>query len=129
KLSIPDALLDDVRRALGNNPDPYLLERCFRAWCLRGYRPQNLAWLTEWYAEKSIPEINRPRHVDKPRPIDTFPKHDPASEPKYVCSTCFDTGHRSVPDPDAEFDWLMKDVPCPDCGRGLEPVAATPEER
>lgn len=129
KLAIPDALLDDVRRALGDNPDPHLLEKCFRAWCLRGYRPQNLAWLTEWYAEKKIPDVNRAQQLDRSRPIDTYPKYDPASEPKYDCSTCVDCGWISVPDPDAEFDWMMKDVPCPKCERGRKWAARTPEER
>ena len=33
----------------------------------------------------------------------------------YSCKACFDTGLRSVPDPDAEFSWMLKEIPCEEC--------------
>ena len=37
---------------------PYL-----EAWCTRGFKPRNLAWLFEWYVERRIPEDPPPRRA------------------------------------------------------------------
>lgn len=44
----------DLVKVLGDFPARAKLERCFKAWILRGYKPTNFSWLTEWYV-KGIP--------------------------------------------------------------------------
>jgi hypothetical protein len=36
-------------------------------------------------------------------------------EPKYKCKVCFDEGTVLVPDPDGEFEWTKKEIPCSEC--------------
>lgn len=36
--------------------DPDLLQRCYETWLARGYRPENIAWLQEWYVSGAIPD-------------------------------------------------------------------------
>lgn len=45
---------DAVIEHLGETPDMARLQKCFEEWSIRGYKPVNLVWLTEWYA-KGIP--------------------------------------------------------------------------
>lgn len=40
---------DRLIETLGEQPDVERLKHCYSEWCLRGYRPTNLAWVTEWY--------------------------------------------------------------------------------
>jgi len=57
----PDAGVDDLR--------PY-----YEAWCARGYNPENLAWLFDWYSERQIPPERPPRrHGSAPRRRDGPP--------------------------------------------------------
>lgn len=38
-----------------------------------------------------------------------------APTPAYGCKKCFDTGTALVPDEAAQFSWMMKEIPCPNC--------------
>jgi hypothetical protein len=42
-------LWDSVIETLGDKPDRAKLKECWRAWIGRGYKPDHLAWLFEWY--------------------------------------------------------------------------------
>ena len=46
----PKALYDKVIAIAGDAPDGERAADCYRAWCERGYNPNALTWLTEWYA-------------------------------------------------------------------------------
>ena len=46
----PKALYDKVIAIAGETPDGERAADCYRAWCERGYNPNALTWLTEWYA-------------------------------------------------------------------------------
>lgn len=48
-------LVPGVIDALGERPDRKWLTTCYHEWLKRGYRPLNLAWLFEWYAQGKIP--------------------------------------------------------------------------
>lgn len=53
----PDkALWDRVIGVIGPAPDLERMNECWVAWRARGYSPQNLSWLFEWYV-KGIPEV------------------------------------------------------------------------
>lgn len=41
---------DALIRVLGETPKADLLRECWQAWRSRGYRPDNFAWVLEWYA-------------------------------------------------------------------------------
>jgi len=45
----PKALYDKVILIAGEHPDCERAADCYRAWCERGYNPNALTWLTEWY--------------------------------------------------------------------------------
>ena len=45
----PKALYDKVIAIAGDTPDGERAAECYRAWCERGYNPNALTWLTEWY--------------------------------------------------------------------------------
>jgi len=45
----PKALYDKVIAIAGDTPDCERAADCYRAWCERGYNPNALTWLTEWY--------------------------------------------------------------------------------
>ena len=45
----PKALYDKVIAIAGEKPDGERAAECYRAWCERGYNPNALTWLTEWY--------------------------------------------------------------------------------
>lgn len=44
-----------IDAALATRDDPELLRRCYETWLARGYRPENIAWLQEWYTAGAIP--------------------------------------------------------------------------
>lgn len=48
-----------VDAAIDTRNDEALLRQCYEAWLLRGFRKENLAWLTEWYTSGGVPTIQR----------------------------------------------------------------------
>lgn len=46
--------------------DPDLLQRCYETWLARGYRPENIAWLQEWYTAGAIPSQTSGNGRSKP---------------------------------------------------------------
>jgi hypothetical protein len=48
-----------IDAALATRDDPELLRRCYETWLARGYRPENIAWLQEWYTAGTIPSQAR----------------------------------------------------------------------
>ena len=40
---------DQLIQAVGDNPDIMRLRECWDAWRIRGFKPTNFAWATEWY--------------------------------------------------------------------------------
>jgi len=51
------AVYDKIISAVGEIPDSDKANKCFSAWVERGYNPNALIWLTEWYVN-GIPERN-----------------------------------------------------------------------
>lgn len=45
----PRALYDRIILIAGEHPDGAKAADCYRAWCERGYNPNAMTWLTEWY--------------------------------------------------------------------------------
>jgi hypothetical protein len=43
-------LWDIIIATLGDTPDIAKLTKCRQEWVTRGYNPQNMVWLTDWYA-------------------------------------------------------------------------------
>lgn len=48
-----------VDAAIDTRNDEALLRQCYEAWLLRGFRKENLAWLTEWYTAGGVPTTQR----------------------------------------------------------------------
>lgn len=48
-----------IDNAIAEDADQPFLKQCFETWLSRGYRKENIAWLTEWYASGSIPPAQR----------------------------------------------------------------------
>jgi hypothetical protein len=48
-----------IDAAFETRDDPDLLRRCYETWLARGYRPENIAWLQEWYTAGAIPSQTR----------------------------------------------------------------------
>lgn len=51
----PKELYDDIIRVLGDSPDEELLTACRKEWLKRGYNPNSLVWLLEWYPAGGAP--------------------------------------------------------------------------
>lgn len=48
---------DAIIKALGDDPPNMMrLKLCYDAWVVRGFRPDNLAWATEWYVQGGPPQ-------------------------------------------------------------------------
>lgn len=45
------ALMPEIIRALGDNPNEDLLTRCHLEWVKHGWNEMNLAWLFDWYSK------------------------------------------------------------------------------
>jgi len=58
------ALYHQVIETIGKKRDGPLLRRCYEAWLARGYNPQNMNWLFEWYVSGAIPPMNGKRSED-----------------------------------------------------------------
>lgn len=52
----PRALHHLIDAAMATRDDPDLLRRCYETWLSRGFRPENNAWLLEWYTSGAIPQ-------------------------------------------------------------------------
>lgn len=71
-----------IDNAIAEDADQPFLKQCFETWLSRGYRKENLAWLTEWYASGSIPPAQRgpngkgaPLDPLKAYTVDDLPAH------------------------------------------------------
>ena len=53
-----------VIEVLGSTPDVNQLRACFNEWCVRGFKPTNLAWCLEWYVN-GIPQKEQNRNGRK----------------------------------------------------------------
>ena len=42
-------IYDAIIRIVGETPNCEDLKTCFEAWCLKGFRPTNFGWVTDWY--------------------------------------------------------------------------------
>jgi hypothetical protein len=49
KLTPLKGTYDPLIAVLGDTPDVERLKRCFEVWSLKGWRPTNYAWVTDWY--------------------------------------------------------------------------------
>ena len=49
KRNPPVVVYDDLIATLGNTPDGAKLHNCFKEWCARGYKAENLGWALDWY--------------------------------------------------------------------------------
>lgn len=67
-------LWPDIERALGENPDPGRLRKCYVEWLRRGYRNNALGWL-DWYEHNDIP----PQRGDNGRRNQHYPNAIPQS--------------------------------------------------
>ena len=52
----PKVLYDKIIAQVGDSPDPEKMKACYVAWCERGYKPINFAWLFEWALGTGPPE-------------------------------------------------------------------------
>lgn len=69
---------DPIIAALGDQPALERLRSCWTAWRLKGFRPTNFAWVTEWYVT-GIPSQNNHTREAKPGTAGTRrPAEDPA---------------------------------------------------
>lgn len=57
------AVYDTVITILGIEPDVGRLCACYQEWIERGYNPNSLKWLTEWYANGGPPTRASPRET------------------------------------------------------------------
>lgn len=53
----PKEIWSELINALGPNPSKHRLTQCWTEWRLRGFKPTNYHWLTEWYV-RGIPASN-----------------------------------------------------------------------
>ncbi len=47
-----EVLAGRVANCLGLEPDIELLQNCHDLWVTKGYNPQNLVWVFEWYPSR-----------------------------------------------------------------------------
>lgn len=55
----PIVTYDLIIKAIGSDPDTQKLAQCFAQWSARGFNPQNLSGVLDWYSS-GIPERNKP---------------------------------------------------------------------
>ncbi len=55
----PIVTYDLIIKAIGSEPDTEKLAQCFAQWSARGFNPQNLSGVLDWYSS-GIPERNKP---------------------------------------------------------------------
>ncbi|MHB0858198.1 MAG: helix-turn-helix domain-containing protein [Anaerolineae bacterium] len=92
----PRVLWPRIRRTLGDQPDVACLRACYQAWCARGFRPTNLAWLFEWY-----PAGGPPRHTAPPHARQGAYRHeDPTQDANYDAWATFQRRVHAGEDPD-----------------------------
>ena len=53
----PKALYQQVIDIIVKKQDQVFMRCCYEEWLVRGYNPQNLKWLTEWYVNGIIPDL------------------------------------------------------------------------
>ena len=86
KITPNKAIWDDLIDAIGDEPDMDILRVCFKTWVAKGFKPKNMAWVSDWYA-KGIPTY---QNGSKPKPADPGRNTQPDIEPD--CATCCDVG-------------------------------------
>lgn len=62
---------DTLHAVVTDKPDIALLARCFQEWTLRGFKPTNYKWVTEWYAQGGPADTHRPSQ-NAPPPHDNL---------------------------------------------------------
>jgi hypothetical protein len=55
----PIVTYDLIIKAIGSDPDTQKLAQCFAQWSARGFNPQNISGVLDWYSS-GIPERNKP---------------------------------------------------------------------
>lgn len=68
----PKVTWETIEQAIGDEPDQNRLAKCFKAWSLKGNKPTNYAWATEWYVQ-GIPTQGR-------KPTPTGNNYDPKKD-------------------------------------------------
>lgn len=58
----PKPNYDQVICLLGDHPDEQRMLTCYQSWCARGYKPTNMNWLLEWYADGGPPGKLSPKN-------------------------------------------------------------------
>jgi hypothetical protein len=71
KITPHEAIRDEVIDVLGIEPDVGKLRNCFQVWIRKGYKPKNMAWISDWYA-KGIPThlLNGLKKPDPGKPLE-----------------------------------------------------------
>jgi hypothetical protein len=103
------AVWDDIVDAIGDEPDEEKLRLCFKTWVAKGFKPKNLAWISDWYA-KGIPSYQN----GKPKLADPGKQTEPAVDDLPPCGHC-NSRRRIFPD----GDW-KKSFACPECSKEVK---------
>lgn len=65
----PKAVWNTIATRLGERPDEDRLRQCFESWVLRGNKPTNYAWATDWYVD-GVPDYAKQQKKPPPPPAD-----------------------------------------------------------
>jgi hypothetical protein len=57
-----------IDSAIAEDADQPFLRECYETWLARGYKRENIAWLTEWYASGNIPQLRKNGNAPPPAP-------------------------------------------------------------
>lgn len=76
----PKNTWDEIIGLMGVNVDVVRLKKCFVQWQIRGYKPVNYGWATDWYANDHIPEQGKGNGTNRRNNSGNYePRPTPAS--------------------------------------------------